>query len=134
MAIPTRYIEGNVQVDLSLFRAQDNNDKEADSGILISNFEGILQNSGHQIVGHVGPRLYDELRRVLNWGSIRSALIPTQDATTVLHNNGIFCFLNENSLISAKELYGNEFKCIIQICCIPPRKLLQIQYPSPSAH
>lgn len=122
MAISTRYIEGNIQVHISLFRSQDNNDNDTESGILISNFEGILQNPDHKIVGHVGLELYTKIRRALNWDSVRSALIPSQDATAVLNNNGIFCFLNENSLNSVKKLYGIDFKCIIQICCIPPRK------------
>lgn len=122
MAIPTRYVEGSVLVCLSLFRAGYMDSENNERGIIVSNFEGILQNPRHNISGYVGPTLCNEIQYILNWHSGILARTPVQDATANFLANGIYCCANEGTLDLAKKKYGSDFQCVIQIHCIPPRK------------
>lgn len=116
-----KYIEGFVRVPLSQFVSED--DRRAATSILISGFEGILQNPKHQLTGYIDQRIQTRLLNILKLNADELRRLTSSEAIPSIAGRDICCVVNSGVLQAAKELHGLDdlFECTVQICCLPPR-------------
>ncbi|PKK42011.1 hypothetical protein CI102_12847, partial [Trichoderma harzianum] len=115
-----KYIEGFVRVPLSQFVSED--DRRAATSILISGFEGILQNPKHQLTGYIDQRIQTRLLNILKLNADELRRLTSSEAIPSIAGRDICCVVNSGVLQAAKELHGLDdlFECTVQICCLPP--------------
>ncbi|PTB49512.1 hypothetical protein M431DRAFT_55278, partial [Trichoderma harzianum CBS 226.95] len=120
MTMDAKYIEGVVRVPLSQFVSED--DRRAASGILISGFEGVLQNLKHQLTGYIDQRIQARLLNILKLNAAEFRRISNSEAICSIASRDICCVVNGGVLQAAKELHGTDesFECTVHMCCLPP--------------